>query len=661
MPPGLGSYVRQLRLDAGLTQQQAADLAGMSVAALRDVEQGRITTPRSTTLRRLAEAMRLPAPDAEELIRCGQPGRFPSNDLWLQVLGPLALHTGEGPVEVPERQRMVLGGLALSANTPVSEERLIEMIWGSRPPTNVAQLLRRDAARLRRRIRAAGELTAAAGSYQLTVSFNQLDLLLFRRLAADARQAREAGDPNRACRRFGDALALWRGGPLADLGTLRHDPEVRGLAGEWEATVVEYAEIATRLGRHDEVLPLLRRLVEANPLHEAGSARLLAALAAAGQAGAGVEMFDRLRRRLAEEFGTDPGPEVRAARRTLAHAPRTPQSRIVARRQLPGDIAEFTGRVAELTWLQERVASGAAQPTAVTALSIAGPGGIGKTRLAVHFAHQLVADGRYPNLQLYVELGEADPVGVLGALLDLLGVDESQVPTDLAGRAALYRDRLASERALVLLDGATGEEQVRPLLPAGPGNLVVVTSRRPLAVDGLEVLSLEAYPPSDAERLLSRIAGPERVARDPVATTRLLALCDHLPQAVSLVARRLRARPTWRTADLADRLAQSPDRLRELAAGSDQLSATFDGSYRALAPAARQLLRQLVGHHDGELSGPVAASLTGLSLPRVRRLLDELADAALLTALTGDRYRIPALLREYVQGVRPPAGGGRAG
>jgi DNA-binding SARP family transcriptional activator/DNA-binding XRE family transcriptional regulator len=695
MATRLGSYVQRLRRDAGLTQQQAADLAGLSIGSLRDLEQGRITAPRSATLRRLAEALRLSAADTDELLRRSQPGQFPDDELWLQVLGPVALQVDGARVELgSSRQRLLLGVLALAANSPVSQERLIETIWGNRPPGNVAELLQTNATRLRRRLREHGgdrapELVTAPGSYQLTIAENQLDLLLFRRLAGQAQRAWQAGDPATAGRLLAEGIALWRGDPFADLASLRTDPEVAGLSREWQAAAVGYAATAIELGRPDDALPLLWRVVEADPLHEAAYAQLLIALSVNGQPADASTLFEKLRRRLAEELGTDPGPELV---RAYQAARRRDRGRLVSptttvRRQLPADLAEFTGREAELAALHAAADNslpaprcgahapssnsppaprcGAPPPpigsgTAATVLSIVGTAGVGKTGLAVHFAQQLLAAGRYPDLQLYVDLGgcadqpPGEPASVLAMLLRLLGVAPDQMPPDLPGRAALYRDRLFGRAALVLLDNVSSEEWVQPLLPGGPTNLVLLTSRRSLALDGGRVVPLDVLPPADAERLLARIAGPERVSGDLAGARRLVELCGQLPLAVSLAARRLRARPSWRPSDLADRLQHTDDLLAELAAGSDQLRTVFDASYRRLTDDEQRLFRLLGGHAGDEVTAECAAALTGLPRVVARRLLDRLVDEHLAMMDAGERYRLPLLLRHYARGLDRP-------
>lgn len=661
MLPRLGVHVRELRCRAGLTQQQTAELAGISVASLRDLEQGRVTAPRAGTLRRLAEALQLPAEEADELIRSGQPGQRPADDLWLQVLGPLAVRLQDGSLGISSRtQRALLGALATSANSAVSQERLVEMIWASQPPADAIEKLRTGAYRLRRRLRisagAAGaeepELTVTGGSYQLTVGTHQLDLLLFRRLADAARQSRDRGDPDLACRLFMTATALWRGDPLAGDYPLCYSSAVTALSREWQAVVVTYAETATALGRQGEVLPLLRRAVAADPFHEAAGAQLLIALAAAGNAAEAVSRFHDLRQRLADEFGTDPGPELTHAYR-LARQRRAgwrPLQPVPARRLLPGDHGEFTGRAAELRALHAMRREGATA-TAGAVLLIGGSPGVGKTALSVHFAHQLLAAGEHWDAQLYVDLGStsgapADPESALAKLLALLGVAHDQIPPDLAGRAAVFRDRLAGRRTLLLLDDAESEAQLLPLLPADPDSLTLVTSRRVLAVDGASMLRVDPLSPAEACELLARVIGGGRVADDPAAHT-LGELCGHLPLALTLTARRLRARPDWSLPEIITRLREAPDRLRELGAGSDRLRASFDRSYRRLTADEQRVFQVLGRHPAAGMAGGVAVRDAGLPPRTSRHALARLVDEHLLTPLAHDRYQLPGLLHQY--------------
>ncbi|MGK5544802.1 ATP-binding protein [Streptomyces sp. URMC 127] len=370
-----------------------------------------------------------------------------------------------------------------------------------------------------------------------------------------------------------------------------------------------------------------------------------------------------LARRLEAALGTAPGaltalvPADSAPRAENGHPGR-------GCHQLPMDIMEFTGREAELAELVE--AAGTAEAcevpsdrapaaTAPAVVVVEGMAGVGKTRLAVHAAHRLVARGLFPDAQLWTDLrgfspdGEpADPSAVLEEFLRLLGVPGERMPEDVQARAALYRDRLAGRRALVVLDNAAHEEQVRPLLPGSATCLVLVTSRRPLAgLEGARPLRLAAFAPYESLGLLTRLVGRERVAAEPGASARLAELCGHLPIAVALAARRLQTRPAWPVAGLAERLESAPRRLSQLAAGTSAVEAVFDLSYRAL-PAVRQRFFRLLALHPGpDVTAYSAAALTGTTAELARDVLEALLDEHLLQQHTADRYRFHDLVRLY--------------
>lgn len=662
----LDQLLRQFRRHVGLTQQQVADLAGISVAGLRDLEQARVLNPRSGTLRRLALALELSAADTEELLRVGQSGEANRNNLWVGVLGPLTVHVdGTDADPGSSRQRLLLGALSLSPNVALGRDALIEIGWGERPPANVVELLQTHMSRLRRRLQSARVdtrqervLVAIHGGYRLEVTEDQLDLLAFRRVLARARQANRKGDVAGACATYRDAFGLWRGEPLADLMTLREHPAVVALNREWQAAVIEYATVAADAGRYEEVLPLLRQVTDADPLHEPAHARLMIALAGAGKQGEALTVYADLRGRLVDELGADPGPEVvgahqRVLRQEVARGGTNEESPVSAHRQLPPDIADFSGRQDELAAVRAALDRATETTTAVPIIAIEGMAGVGKTRLAVHLAHQLHAEGRFDEHQLYVDLHAhsaeppADPVGVLGSFLNLLGVPGSQIPADRHERAALYRDRLHDKPTLVLLDNAADAEQVIPLLPADPASLVVITSRRALALDGAHTIPLDVFALADAEELLAKIVGHDRVEVERAAARDMIELCGRLPLAVALVARRLQARPTWSFSDLGLRLRNSGDRMSELAAGTRRVRAAFELSYHALACQSQRVF-QLLGLHPGEdFTADSTAALAEISSSDARHLLDHLVDEHLVIASSSDRYRLHDLLREY--------------
>lgn len=662
---GLGGVVRGFRRRAGLTQQEAAELAGLSVGALRDIEQGRVSRPRVSTLRRIADVLELSRAERDDLVREADDEPDHGDGVRVEILGPLRVLVDGAVVESgSETQQLLLGLLALSPNVPVTRDTLVEMLWGGQPGDRSVESLQSRVSRLRRRLepRSADATTfdvlvTVRDGYQLTVSDTQHDLLVFRRLVMRARRARDDGDLAQACRLFAEAVALWRGDPLAGLPALQSHPTVVALTRDYRALVVEYAEVAGLLGRHLDVLPLLQRLAEADPLHEAAHAALMIALAGSGQQAAALTVFDTLRRRLVAEMGADPGPELAAAyQRVLRQEVARPElDPVVAQRQLPPDIVDFSGRAGQMEELWDSVTAphlGTAMPIMV----IEGMGGVGKTRLAVHLAHRLLAGGYYADAQLYVDLRghadqpPADPSTVLVSFLRLLGVPASRIPHRLDERMSLYRDRLHGRKALVLLDNAASEEQVLPLLPAGTANLVLVTSRRALAIDGARTLPLDVLTPADAEALLARVVGADRAGAEPDAVRRVVDLCGRLPAAIVLAARRLRSRSGWTVADLAGRLADADDRLAELAVGSRRLRAVFDQSYDAL-PAGEQRVFRLLGLHPGEdVTTEAVAALAGIPVVEARQHLDRLVDESMVAVRGKWRYHLHELLTEYARG-----------
>ena len=238
---------------------------------------------------------------------------------------------------------------------------------------------------------------------------------------------------------------------------------------------------------------------------------------------------------------------------------------------------------------------------------------------------------------------------MLESFLQLLGVPGAVIPRELDARAALYRDRLRGRRVLLLLDNAASEEQVQPMLPGGPGVLVIITSRRSLAgLDGAQPLELGVFSQADAVGLLTRIVGTERVTAEPAMASRIAALCGHLPIAITLAGRRLRCRSAWSLADLAARL-ESGQRLTHLAAGGLTIRTVFDLSYRALSPDQRRIFRLLALEPDDVVTPEYAAALVGTTPEQAEWLLETLLDERLLQQAGPGRYRFHDLLRCYAR------------
>ncbi len=347
------------------------------------------------------------------------------------------------------------------------------------------------------------------------------------------------------------------------------------------------------------------------------------------------------------------GP-VRAGFEAAARGRTGPGGVAAATRTLPRDIASFTGREREL----EQLAQAAAGAGGIVDIhAIGGMAGIGKTAFAVHAAHRL-AD-RFPGGQVFLPLhghtpGQqpVDPEDALASLLLTAGVAPAQIPPGLEARTALWRDRLAGQQLLLILDDAVGSEQVLPLLPGTGGSLVLVTSRRHLsALDDATVISLDMLPAEEAAGLLVRLAGRPGLGTGDPGVAEITRLCGYLPLAIGMVARQLRHHPAWTAAGRAADLAAAVDRLELMATENLSVAAAFDLSYADLGPDLQRLFRRLGLYLGPEADAYAAAALDGTPLAAARHGLEVLYDQYLLTEPAPGRYRMHDLIREHARAL----------
>jgi len=338
-----------------------------------------------------------------------------------------------------------------------------------------------------------------------------------------------------------------------------------------------------------------------------------------------------------------------------AEVPDRGRSTAAVPRQLPAAVAHFAGRAAELATLERAAAGGPGVPVVI--LAIGGMAGVGKTALALHWAHR--AARRFPDGQLYVNLRgydqsaePADAAEVISRLLGSLGLAPDAIPAGLEGREALYRSVLADRRVLVMADNARDAAQVRPLLPGAPGSLLLVTTRSPLtglaAADGGCVVNLDVPDPHEAAELLSARLGADRIDAEPEAAAELIRLCGQLPLALAIAAARAAA-SGWSLATLAAELADETRRLGSLRLGeaAADVKAVFSWSYRHLSPAAARMFRLLGIHPGPDISVAAAASLAGLPPPEAASALRVLVDVALATERVPRRHSLHDLVRSY--------------
>jgi DNA-binding SARP family transcriptional activator/Tfp pilus assembly protein PilF len=578
------------------------------------------------------------------------------------------------PVGAP-RQRALLAALLLHANQVVAAEQLIDYLWGQTPPPSARTTLQNYILRLRRLLpgrpeRAGGPLLVTrAPGYLLRLRPGELDLDRFGRLVAEARASTTQGQIERAASLLRDALALWRGPPLCDvasetLGRLYLPRLEDQRLGALEARI----DADLQLGLHGELTGELHGLVDQQPLRERFRAQLMLALYRCGRQAEALEVYRSTWRLLADELGIQPGPELRRLEQAILcedssldlpaipAAGRPPAAATSPPHQLPPAIADFTGRRQHLDEL-DRLPGAEADTTAVVISAIAGTAGVGKTALAIHWAHR-VRD-RFPDGQLYVNLRGYAPtppmrsIDALAGFLHALGVPAEQVPVDLDEAAGLYRTLLADKRLLVVLDNARSADQVRPLLPGGPSSLVLVTSRDRLgglvAIDGARRLTLDVLPPEEAVGLLTRLLGAERVAAEPQAAGELAEVCGLLPLALRIAAANLAEQPGQSIAGYVARLRRG-DRLAELAVDGDPqagVRTAFDCSYAALDPVAQRLFRLLGLVPGPEFTGPAAAALARMPAGQAAQLLERLVDAHLLERRGVGRFGFHDLLRRY--------------
>jgi tetratricopeptide (TPR) repeat protein/transcriptional regulator with XRE-family HTH domain len=328
-----------------------------------------------------------------------------------------------------------------------------------------------------------------------------------------------------------------------------------------------------------------------------------------------------------------------------------------ATRALPRDIAAFTGRQAELARLMGGIDALAATGGVVGIHAVGGMAGVGKTTFAVHAAHRLAV--AFPDGQFFLPLHAhtaghrpVDPADALASLLLTAGVPAAQIPPGLDARAGRWRDQVADKKILLLLDDAAGHEQVRALLPASAGSLVLVTSRRRLtALQDATVISLDTLPPGDAAQLLARLAGRPDLGSATGPGGEITRLCGYLPLAVGMLASQLRHHPSWSAAGLAADLAAAKDRLALMHAENLSVAAAFDLSYADLTAGPQRLFRRLGLVPGPSFDGYAAAALDGTSPGEARRHLSELYDQHLITEPAPGRYELHDLLREHARAL----------
>jgi DNA-binding SARP family transcriptional activator/Tfp pilus assembly protein PilF len=595
----------------------------------------------------------------------------------VRVLGPLVVTDArDQPLPLgPPKQRTLLAFLLAWAGRAVSANALLTELWDHDPPNSGMPNLRMYAANLRRvlsPVPGAPVLQRSGSGYVITVPHGEYDLPRWRELTQAGRTALDEGDQETAVARLQAALGLWRGQALADVQLGPALTSWRHVLDEQRMTATEdLIEALLRLGKLDAAVEQAGDLLAWAPTRERAAGLLMRARYQSGDVAGALAVYQAARRALAESLGIQPGAELRqlqtqVLRRDPELAPAVRHTAAVPAqpavpRQLPADVPGFAGRAGYLERLDELLAralqSNKDCPATVVISAIAGTAGVGKTALAVHWAHR-VAD-RFPDGQVYLNLRGYAPGGAamgaseaLRTLLEAFEVRPQRIPASLDAQVGMYRSLLGNRRVLIVLDNARDADQVRPLLPATPGCLAVLTSRSQLsslvAVDGAHLLTVDMLTVAEARDMLARRLGGDRVAAEPAAVEEIITSCARLPMALAIVAARAIAHPDFTLADLAAQLRTVGGRLDGLDNGDrTSMRTVFSWSYHALTPAAAQLFRVLGLLPSLDVTAPAAASLAGRPEREVRPLLAELAHDHLLTEHLPGRYTFHDLLRAY--------------
>ena len=603
----------------------------------------------------------------------------PDNLLRFQVLGPLRVWRQDEPVDLgPVQRRVVLAVLLLNANQPLGRQQAIDAIWGEAAPRWAVNLLQRDISGLRRALEperrerpSPSFLQWTDAGYLLDLSHSSLDLATFEELVERAKKARSGRKDAEAARLLHTALDLWPvcsglRSPLLDAERDRlHEKQI----GVHEDRI----ELDLIVGTEHDLVDELRRLVSEHPFRERLWGLLMLALYRLGQPADALGAYQNARRTLRAELGIEPSSSLQRLQHqiltrdpALLGASARTGATVVARperagtpspAQLPHTLTDFVGRNDELDQLDQALQTDGRAPTLIIT-AIVGTAGLGKTALALHWAHRVKE--RFPDGQLYVDLRGFDPSAqpmqpatAMRGFLDALGVSPDQIPPDLPGQASMFRSLLATRRVLVVLDNARDAQQVRPLLPGSSSCVVLVTSRDQLgglvAVDGARTLPLDVLSTAMSIELIARRLGQARVDAEPTAVDSIIQSSRRLPLALSIVAARASINPWFSLAQLADELDAASGTLDQFDGGEQAVDVrtVFSWSYQGLAGPVARHFRQLALTAGPDVSIAAAASLAGMTVAEIRPLLSQLARANLIMERVPGRFILHDLLRAY--------------
>jgi DNA-binding SARP family transcriptional activator/tetratricopeptide (TPR) repeat protein len=552
-------------------------------------------------------------------------------------------------------------------------DRLLEAIYGEDlPPTSRAQA-QISISSLRRLFATHGHdgvITTRDHGYVIRVDHGQLDARQFEELVAAARTARKESKPDLAIAKYRDALRLWRGPALDGMYSELVQAAVSRLDEQRIAANEDRLELELEAGRHHELVGELSELVAEFPLRERLRGQLMLAMYRCDRTVEALQVYRQARRTMIDELGIEPSERLQQLEHAILASdpvlePQSPPVRAQpVKRQvanlLPADIADFTGRTEEIGRISKHLISADGEEVRLVApiVVLVGKGGIGKTSIAVHAAHGMAS--HFPDGLLYADLhgGASHPVHsmqVLERFLRACGVHGTQIPEGLDERAEVYRNLLADQKVLVVLDDAAGESQISPLLPGSGAAAVIITSRRRLAgLAGATRIEVDVFDAGKSLDMLARIVGAARVQAQSEAAAEVAEHCGHLPLALRIAGARLAARPHWSVQRLVDRLADETHRLDELRHGDMGIRPSISLIYESAGQQARRLFRRLALLDMPIFSGWLSAALLDRPLHEAEDVLDDLVNAQLIETTGGgsgvdSQYRFHDLIRVFAR------------
>ncbi|MGW4826621.1 BTAD domain-containing putative transcriptional regulator [Amycolatopsis japonica] len=598
-----------------------------------------------------------------------------------RVLGNLEVAADDGRrIVLPPKLRTILALLLIQHDQVVSIARIVEELWPSGHPATALATVQTYIYQLRKLLGSGGRgggggnslLVTEGAGYTLRVPSENIDCAVFGDLIRSAQSSFTGGEYDAAARALNSALALWRASVFSDVPA---GPFLDAQAVQLEEIRLQgielQAEVYLRQGRHLEAVRDLKAMTITHPLHEGFHAKLMLALHRSGRRHEALDAYAALRQILSRDLGVEPSASVQEVHRAILAAgsgyddfefgAMAGPSQVIVPAQLPPDTADFVGRDDLLAELRRIVVGSRAD--VARAVCLVGAAGTGKTVLATKFAHpvrRIFTDGQF-FAGLRDESGQAvNPYSVLGEFLEAAGFASNQIPSTVEARSRLFRSWCADRNVLVVLDDAVTADQVRPLLPGGVRDGVVITSRAPLyGLSGVTAVEVTTLPEQDALALLVKTSGrvwkpsERNIARD------LVELCGHLPLAVRAVGAKLARSPHLSPGRLRDRLIDPAGRLDELKVGDLDVRARIDRSYRGLGRPARTALEKLGASAEGAFTVDEAAMLLEVGAGEAESILDGLVDERLLVVADdgagGHRYVLPELTRLFMRGqVRVP-------